>query len=522
MQTRVAGRGLLREDVVVMEGIVKVYPGGTVALRGVDFSLRYGEIHCLLGENGAGKTTLMKILAGSLRPDLGRVVVKGEEVRFRSPADAAKLGIGMVHQHFSLIPSFTVAENIVLGYPEEGVRQKLKLDIEVLAEEIRRFSEDVGLPVNPNALTRELPAGMKQRVEILRLLYRRADVLILDEPTSILTPLEVGELFKALRKLKAQGKTIVLVTHKPREALAIADRITVLRRGRVAARVEDPEEIDESRLAELIVGERVVTSVSKVGNLAKGVRRPALTVKDLHVLDDRGVEAVKGLDLELYEGEILGVAGVVGNGQRELVEAILGLRRPVKGRITLLGVEVTGKPVGEVVSLGLAYIPEERLLRGVSTELSVAENLVVKQYGKEPFCRRYLINVKLIKEFARGAVREYNIVAPDINSPVKFLSGGNIQRLIIARELSLNPRVVIAEQPTAGLDVKATNFVHEKLIELRNRGVAVLLISADLDEILKLSDRVAVISGGRIVKVYEGVEAIDLRELSEYMLGIRR
>ncbi len=508
------------EKAVDMRGIVKIYPGGTVALRGVDFDLRKGEIHCLLGENGAGKTTLMKILAGCLKPDKGEIHLNNKPVKIRTPIDAARLGIGMVHQHFTLIPVFSVAENIILGYPHRE-KSGYKLDLEKLENEIRGFSESVGLPVDPSAKVAELPAGIKQRVEILRLLYRRAQILILDEPTSVLTPLETEELFKALRIMKSEGKSVVIVTHKLYEALSIGDRITVLRKGRVVARIDDPTTVSEAELAEYVVGEKVITKAEKKPKKSRE-GEAALSVKGLHVVDDRGVEVVRGVSLNVRLGEIYGLAGVVGNGQRELVEALVGLRKPIKGSIFLFGKDVTQLSVKERILNGVAYIPEERLVRGVAGELSLAENLIVKLYDKEPFVRKKVfLDFKRIKEFAEEAVKKYNIMTPGINAPVSFMSGGNIQKLIIARELLGMPKLVIAEQPTAGLDVKATEFVHEKLMDLRNAGVAIFLVSADLDEILTLSDRVGVIYGGRIVKEYERIKDIELRELSEYMLGVK-
>ncbi|HIQ03930.1 MAG TPA: ABC transporter ATP-binding protein [Desulfurococcales archaeon] len=508
-----------KDYVVVMKGITKVYPGGVVANRNIDFDLKRGEIHALLGENGAGKTTLMKILAGCLLPDKGEIYVKGERVKFRSPVDAIKKGIGMVHQHFTLIPSFTVAENIILG-GIGGKREGIKLDMKAIEEEIAEFAKKHGLPINPKARIEELPVGLKQRVEILRLLYRKADILILDEPTSVLTPLEVKELFEALKRMASEGKSIVFVTHKLDEALSISDRITVLRKGEVVARIDNPKSISKEKLAELVVGRKIVYKAVKTKTLYDKTT-PLMEIRNLKVLDDRGVLAVRNLNLTLYPGEILGLAGVEGNGQRELVEAITGLRRVEEGEIVILGKKVTNKPPKYIIELGVSYIPEDRTGRGVALELSVAENLIAKVHDKTPFSRRGILNLKSIYSFAKEAIEKFNIVTPSVKTPTMYLSGGNIQRLILARELSFKPKIIIAEQPTAGLDVAATEFIHKLLIDFRNSGCGILLISADIDEILKLSDRVAVIYGGRIVKVYDEVSRIDLIELSKYMLGVK-
>jgi len=505
--------------VVVMKGITKVYPGGVVANYNIDFDLKRGEIHGLLGENGAGKTTLMKILAGCLTPDKGEIYVKGEKVKFKSPIDAVKKGIGMVHQHFTLIPSFTVAENIILGGIGGEEAKKIKLDMELIEKEIAEFSTKHGLPINPRAKIEELPVGLRQRVEILRLLYRKADILILDEPTSVLTPLEVKELFEALKRIVKEGKSVIFVTHKLDEALSISDRITVLRRGKVVARIDNPKSISKEKLAELIVGKKIVFKSAKAEvTIDKTV--PVLNVENLRVLDDRGAPAVRGLSLTLYPGEILGIAGVEGNGQRELVEALTGLRKVAEGKIVILSEDVTNKSPKHVINLGVSYIPEDRIGRGVALDLSVAENLIAKVHDKEPFSKRGLLNIKSIYSFAKKAVEKFNIMVPSIKAPVMYLSGGNIQKLILARELSLKPKVIIAEQPTAGLDVAATEFIHKLLVDFRNKGCGILLISADIDEILKLSDRVAVIYEGKIVKVYDQVEKIDLIELSKHMLGV--
>ena len=489
-----------------MKGIVKVYPDGTVALRGVDLRLFPGEVHGLLGENGAGKTTLMKILAGFLRPTRGEIILRGRRVRWRSAADALHHGIGMVHQHLSLVPVFTAYENIVLGLPGRLMRGA--------RERVERLMEETGLHVPLDAVVEELAFGVRQRVEILRMLLRRVDVLILDEPTTNLTPVETRVLFDALRRLKSQGRTIVFITHKLREVMEVADRITVMRRGRVVGELSR-EEATPEKLARLMVGREVVFRLEKP---PARPGEPALVVEDLWVRGEYGY-AVKGVSLEVRRGEILGIAGVEGNGQAELVEAITGLRPAERGRVLLLGRDVTNRPPGELYRLGLAHIPEDRRNVGLVLDMSVAENSVLGLHRWSRFLRRLgLIDWGSVMSHASRIVEEYDVVAPGLRSPVRHLSGGNQQKLLVGREISKEPVVIVASQPTRGLDVAATEYIRRLLIRLRSEGKAVLLVSADTDEVLQLSDRVAVMYEGRIVAV-EKPETLTEERLGLLMGG---
>lgn len=499
------------DKVVEMVNITKIYPGGVVANNKVNFDLRRGEIHSLLGENGAGKSTLMKILAGCLRPTSGEIYVDGAPVSFKSPSDAMVKGIGMVHQHFTLIPGLTVVENIILGMklPEEPF-----LKLEEHRNKVLELSRKVGLAIDPDARISELSAGEKQRVEILRLLYRNARILIFDEPTSILAVSEVESLFKTLRSLAEQGNSIVFVTHKMREALSISDRITVLRKGKVVKTVR-PEEVDEKELIKLVIGEEV--RMTRPSRVEARERRPVLIVEDLKALDDRGRLAVKGVTFTLYEREILGLAGIEGNGQKELIEAITKIRRPIQGRIILGSEDCTDKDASYLIRRGVSYIPEDRLGRGVAEDLSVMENTILKSYKNPPYSIKGVLNWDKILGFARSVITSFNVKHSGIKAPVKYLSGGNIQRLIVGREITTAQKIIIAEQPTAGLDVKSTRFVREKLIELRDQGFGILLVSTDLDEILELSDRILVIYEGRIVAELPGKQA-DPQVIGRYML----
>jgi len=492
-----------------MKGIVKRFPG-VVANDHVDFEARAGEIHALLGENGAGKTTLMNILYGIYRPDEGEIYVKGKRASIRSPRDAIGLGIGMVHQHFMLVYPHTVAENIVLGlssssffFPAREVRER-----------IREFSKKYGLEVDPEARIWQLSAGEQQRVEIIKALYRGADILILDEPTTMLAPGEVGELFATLRRMAGEGRTIIFITHKLDEVMAISDRVTVLRRGRVVA-TRNTAETDKRELTRMMVGREVLFHLE---------RKPArkgevvLEVEGLHALNDKGLPALKGVSFAVCEGEILGIAGVAGNGQRELVEVITGLRRAVKGRVSILGEDVTNRPPGEIAERGVAHIPEERIRMGLVPNMSVAENLILKNYRCPPCSSRLFLNLPFIGQHAEELISEYNIVTPSKETPAKLLSGGNIQRLILARELSEEPRLIVAAHPTYGLDVGATEHIRQLLLKQREEGAAVLLVSEDLEEIMQMSDRIAVMFEGNIVGIVD-TKGAKVEEIGMMMAG---
>ncbi|RME33947.1 MAG: ABC transporter ATP-binding protein [Thermoflexia bacterium] len=495
---------------VEMRGIVKRFPG-VLANDHVDLAVRAGEVHALLGENGAGKTTLMNILYGIYHPDEGEILIKGNPVRINSPSDATRLGIGMVHQHFRLVPSHTVVENVVLGlprpffFPDRAARQKL-----------REFAQRYGLNVDPDARVWQLSAGEQQRVEIVKALYRGADILILDEPTSMLTPQEIRELMATVRQMAAEGKTVIFITHKLDEVFAASDRVTVLRQGKVIATLETSQ-TDKRELARLMVGRDVLFRLEK-----KPVQPgpTVLEVKNLYVRSDRGPMAVKGVSFHIAAGEILGIAGVAGNGQRELAEALAGLRPIVKGQVLLQGKDMSNHPPRILAREGVCYVPAERLV-GTVPNLSVAENLILKAYDQSPFCRGIFLNREAIENHADRLIAEYGVATPSRETPIKLLSGGNIQRAILARETSCSPRLLIAVHPTSGLDIGATEYIRQTLLAQREQGTAILLVSEDLEEILQLSDRIAVMYGGEIMGILPAEQA-DLETIGLMMAGIHR
>jgi general nucleoside transport system ATP-binding protein len=502
------------EPVVEMRGIVKRFPGVT-ANGGVDFDLLPGEVHALLGENGAGKSTLMNVLYGLYPPDAGEIKVNGQRVVFHSAHDAIARGLGMVHQHFMLVKPFTVAENIVLG--QRSPRRPLMEDTRTVHRRLRALSEQYGLAVDPAAEVWTLSVGEQQRVEILKALYRGAQVLILDEPTAVLTPQEVRGLLDILRRLVIEGKSIVFISHKLGEVLASSSRITVLRDGHVVGTVPAAG-TDEQELARLMVGRLVLLQVRK------GPAHPAeprLAIRDLHALNDRGLPALRGLSLEVRAGEILGIAGVAGNGQTELEEAIAGLRRPTSGKITICGGDTTQGDAQTASAAGLAHIPSDRYRMGMLRDFSIAENLVLQRVANPPFTRRGWLELKAIRRNAEEQVAAYDVRAPSVETLAGKLSGGNAQKMVLARELTRNPSVLLAAQPTRGLDISAIEFVHKKLIEQRDAGVGILLISTELDEILALSDRIAVMYEGQIVGVVEAKGA-DVNEIGLMMAGSKR
>jgi ABC-type uncharacterized transport system ATPase subunit len=497
-----------------VRGICKSFPG-VKANDHIDFQLEKGEIHALLGENGAGKTTLMNILYGLYNPDEGQIFLDGKEVMIGGPNDAIRQGIGMVHQHFMLIPVFTVAENIMLGM--ETVKNGF-LDEGTAAQAIRAFSHQFGLDVDPDAYVKDLPVGVQQRAEIVKALYRKADILILDEPTAVLTPQEANDLFEVMRSLTDQGKSIIFITHKLKEVFAIADRITVLRDGQVVG-TTTPAEATESKLAAMMVGREVILTVDK--EPAKP-GETVLQVEDLRVLDDRLYMAVDGLSLQVHTGEILGIAGVQGNGQTELVEAITGLRPAVSGTIQILGKETTNASPRKIIESGVAHVPEDRQKHGLVMSYPLVDNLVLSTYYRPPFARHgFLLNNQAIDENARRLIAEFDVRAPSEYALAGTLSGGNQQKVIVAREFSRPSKLVIAAQPTRGLDVGSTEFIHQRLVEQRDAGSAILLVSVELDEILSLSDRVAVLYKGQIIDTVPVDEATP-EHLGLLMCGIRK
>jgi len=494
-----------------LRGITKRFPG-VLANDDVDLTVDGGEIHALLGENGAGKSTLMNILYGLYHADEGEILVDGKPVRFESPGDAIAAGVGMVHQHFMLIPVFTVAENVILGVEETGPLGILQ------RQEARRRVEEIsqryGLAINPDAMVEDLPVGVQQRVEIVKALYREAEVLILDEPTAVLTPQEIEELFRVMRSLKGAGKSIVFITHKLKEVLAIADRITVLRRGKVVGSAT-PKESTAEKLAAMMVGREVELEVKK-GKAAPG--EPVLEVEGLTVLDDRGQVAVDDVSLDVRTGEVLGLAGVQGNGQTELVESITGLRPAVAGRVEVGGEDVTGARPRRVFLTGVAHIPEDRIEDGLVGDFSVADNLVLNTYYLAPYARGLRRDDRAVISSAEERVRQYDIRTPSVLAPVRTLSGGNQQKVIVARELSRPVRLLVAAQPTRGLDVGSMSYIYEQIVKARDEGDAVLLVSTELDEILSLSDRIAVMFRGRVVAVVDAASATP-EELGLLMAG---
>jgi ABC-type uncharacterized transport system ATPase subunit len=478
--------------VLELRGITKQFPG-VLANDQVDFDLRRGEVHALLGENGAGKSTLMSILYGLYTADSGEILLNGKPVSISSPKDAIELGIGMVHQHFMLIPVMTVTENIVLA--NEPLRAGVLLDQAAAERRVKEVARTFNFAVDPHARVQNITVGQQQRVEIMKALYRNADIVILDEPTAVLTPQEAQELFQILRTLTREGISIIFISHKLNEVLEIADRITVLRRGK---RVETiPREgATEEGLARSMVGREVLLRVEK---------KPAqpgdrlLQVEDLVVRDDRGLEAVRGVSFDARAGEIVGVAGVDGNGQTELIDALTGLRHVASGRITVGGEDLTRATARQALDAGMGHIPEDRQRRGLVLEFNLAENLALHDYGREPFSHLGWVNPRRWLRWAAGLLREFDVRGGDPTTRGGSLSGGNQQKVVVAREVARDPSVLIAAQPTRGLDVGAIEFVHRRLVEQRDAGKAVLLVSLELEEILSLADRILVIYEGRIV-----------------------
>ena len=507
-ETTDGGETTGRDLAVHLDGITKRFPG-VVANDDVDLRVERGTVHALLGENGAGKTTLMNVLYGLYEPTDGRVVVDGVERTFESPRDAIDAGVGMIHQHFMLVDTMTVAENIALGN-EPRRWFGLAVDRDRIDREIRDLCDRYGFDVDPHAKIADCSVGVQQRVEILKALYRGADVLILDEPTAVLTPQEVEGLYDVLEELTAQGKTIIFITHKLREATHAADEITVLRDGESVGTV-DPARTSRAELAEYMVGREVLLEAETEPN---DPGEAVLSVDDLVVEDSRGVEAVSGIDLEVRAGEILGIAGVDGNGQSELIEAVTGLRTPERGRIALEGEDVTEWSRRDRIDAGMAYVPEDRHERGLVMPFDLVENGVLGSQRSPAFARSGRIDWEDVRDHSERIIETYDVRPPDADTDAESLSGGNQQKFIVGREFERDPRLVVATHPTRGVDIGSTEFIHDRLLELRRDGVAVLLVSSNLDEVRSLSDRLAVI--------YEGafMDVTDPDDLTEEDLGL--
>ncbi|MGC9358080.1 MAG: ABC transporter ATP-binding protein [Anaerolineae bacterium] len=501
------------EELLRLEKIRKTFPG-VVANDDVHLTVEKGRIHALLGENGAGKTTLMNCVYGVYRPDSGQIFWKGQPVEIGQARDAIALGIGMVHQHFMLVPPLTVAENVVLGLP--SAREPF-LDLRTASRKIRELGERFGLRVDPDAPVWQLPVGAQQRVEIIKALYRNAKLLILDEPTAVLTPGEVEDLFTVLRELTDEGLSIIFITHKLEEVMAVCSKVTVMRNGHVVDTVEAAN-TDTHELAKMMVGREVFLNIEKpempIGDVI-------LSVSGVSAHSDRGVPALKNLSFEVREGEILGIAGVDGNGQTELSEVISGLREVTSGSITVAGQEVANQAPREIMDLNVAFIPSDRQHMGLLLDFSVGENLIGKEFCRTPFSKRGFLQEKVIDDFVEEAIDDYDIRTPHAEVEVKLLSGGNQQKVILARELSRQPQLLIAAQPTRGLDIGATEYVRRQMVDARNAGTAILLISTELEEILSLSDRIAVLYEGEIMGIVPAEEA-DVHDIGLMMAGAKR
>ncbi len=493
--------------VLELRGITKSFPG-VLANDHIDLTVEKGEIHALLGENGAGKTTLMNILYGLYTPDEGEIFVNGQKIDIRSPIDAINSGVGMIHQHFMLIPVFTVTENVMLG--EEYVKFGGVLDRKKAADKILEISDTYNLNIDPDAYVSDIPVGLQQRVEIIKLLFREADILIMDEPTAVLTPQEVEELFKIMHTMIEQGKSIIFITHKLGEVMEIADRITVIRGGKVVGNTT-PDESDLNDLASLMVGRDVNLEVEKAESKPGEV---ILEVEKLKVLDPMGHVSVDDISFEVHAGEVLGIAGVQGNGQTELVRAITGLLHAIDGTVLLDGKDITKFSPRKITEIGSAHIPEDRQKDGLVLNFPITDNLVLNTYYLEPFSTSVWLNQKIIAENGKDQVENFDIRTPSPFIPVSNLSGGNQQKVIVAREFSRPIKLLVASQPTRGLDVGSIEYIHKRLIEKRDEGCAILLVSTELDEIIQLSDRIAVVYRGKIL------DTLDAKTATKELIGL--
>ena len=504
--------GRTRIDSLEMRGITKRFPG-VLASDHVDFDVKSGEVHALLGENGAGKSTLMKILYGLYHPDEGEILLNGKPVSISSPNDSINLGIGMIHQHFMLVQTLTVAENVALGLPSS---RGILTDLDVVSKRILELADIYGLKIDPSAYIWQLSVGQQQRVEIIKALYRGAALLILDEPTAVLTPQEVDELFVIMRQMVRDGHALIFISHKLHEVVEISNRVSVLRDGRKIG-TRPTSETTKQDLANWMVGREVGFAPDR-GKVE--VKEARLKLEDVTCGSDRGTPGLRGVSIEVHSGEILGIAGVSGNGQRELAESITGLRKVTRGKVQLEGKDITNLPPGEITERMLSYIPEERMRDGMIHEFTVAENLILREHQKMPYSKYGFLNLRDISKHADELIKQFRVKTPSQETHAKSLSGGNIQKIVLAREISRNPRAIIAAQPTRGLDIGATEYVREQLLVERRKGTAIMLISEDLDEILALSDRIAVIYEGQIMDIVPRADATP-EKLGLLMAGVR-
>lgn len=505
----------MADEILLMKNITKVYPNGVVANKDVNFSVKSGEIHALMGENGAGKSTLMKMLFGLETPEEGEIFIKGQAINIDSPTTAIKNGIGMVHQHFMLVPSLTVAENMVLGI--EPIKKGF-IDFKKAVSITSEISKKYNLTVDPKAKVEDLPVGMKQKVEILKALLRGAEILILDEPTAVLTPQETKELFVELNTLKENGHTIIFISHKLKEIKQICDRITILRSGRSVG-VHQVDSVTEEDISKLMVGRDVILKVNKDKSRPK---TSVLDIEGLTYVDDTSKEILKDINFSVRRGEIVGIAGVEGNGQRELVEVITGLRKYINGNVRVCDKEIQNLSIKEIRDLGLSHISEDRMTYGVASEATIQENIISDRYNKDELNKFGLFKMGKIRSLVKELIRDYKVKCDDGNQQIKMLSGGNIQKVVVAREFSSSPSLIVANQPTRGIDVGAIEFIYHKLVKLRDEGAGILLISADLNEVMELSDSLLVMYGGEVVAYFDDSSMVTEEELGKYMLGLKK
>ncbi|XMB85976.1 ABC transporter ATP-binding protein [Mycoplasmatota bacterium WC44] len=503
------------KDILKMEDIYLIYPNGIVANQNVNFSLKKGEIHALLGENGAGKSSLMKVLFGIHQPQEGKITLKGEEINISSPSVAIENGLGMVHQHFMLVPSFSVAENIVLGVEP---KKNVFMDMEKAIEISNKIAKENDFHIDVEEKIENLPVGIKQKVEILKALYRGAEILILDEPTAVLTPQETEELFKQLNLLKEKGHTIIFISHKLDEIKAICDRLTILRHGKTMGTYET-KDISKEEISRLMVGRDVILKIDKEKASPKDV---ILNVKNLSVKNYTNKEVVKNISFGLREGEILGIAGVEGNGQSELIETITGINNTYHGEVTVRNKNIKGMSIKEIRDLDYSHIPEDRMTYGVASDMDITSNLIANIIDDEEYSNKGLLKKQSIIDLSNRLIKDFLIKCKSGAQRVGMLSGGNIQKVVVAREMFKNPKLIVANQPTRGIDVGAAQFIREKLVELRDNGSGVLLVSADLNEVFELCDSIIVMHKGEIVAYFDDIDKLTEKELGMYMLGLEK